>query len=339
MAQNILIIGFGTVGQGLCSILNKKKQYLAEKYDFSPRVVGIADLKYGTVFHENGLDTKTLINEIREHGAFTSHISNQKTMELIKNPAIDTVCELSYTNLETGLPAVDFCKTALEYCKHVATTNKGPAAIIYHELKEIADLNKVQFRIEGTVMSGTPVLNLIEGPLAGCSFSKMEGILNGTTNFILSQMENGLSFDKAMKKAQELGYAEADPSGDVDGYDARAKVTILANIMMDAKIPLKKVTVEGIRNISAAEIDKAKEKDMRWKLLGCIVRKGNDVEAFVKPVMLPSEHPLYHVSGAVNALTITTDLLGKVTITGSGAGKTETGYAVLNDLIAIHRNS
>jgi homoserine dehydrogenase len=221
----------------------------------------------------------------------------------------------------------------------VVTSNKGPAALAYREMSDLAEQNGVKFLIEGTVVSGTPILNLADGPLAGCAISAVRGILNGTTNYILTQMEEGNSYEDALAKAQELGYAEADPTGDVEGYDARAKVTILTNVVMGQNFAIDDVACEGITKISKDDISDAKSRGARWKLIGSTEIKDGVVTASVKPEMVPLSHPLAGIMGATNALTFSTDLMGDITIVGAGAGRKETGFSILTDLLHIHREA
>ena len=218
---------------------------------------------------------------------------------------------------------------------NVVTTNKGPLALFYHDLARLAEEKGVQFLFEGTVMSGTPVLNLFREALAGCSIQEVKGILNGTTNYILTRMEEGLSYDEALKKAQELGYAEAVPDADVLGWDALAKVTILAKVVFGSDRDPSDFPCEGITGISAAQITDAKGRGKRFKLIGRVWQDGQQVKASVEPQEVDMIHPLAGVMGATNALTVTTDALGDVTIVGAGAGRIETGYSMLVDLIKI----
>ncbi len=336
MKQKIAIIGFGTVGQGVTEILLKKRTYLKEKYDYDFDIVAVADFIYGNVYNPNGLDITQMLNEAKQKKKFTKDLTDWDNITLIKKSNATVVCELAYTDLKTGEPAISHCKAAFESGKHIVTSNKGPAAIAYSEMKKLADKNNVKFMIEGTVMSGTPVLNLTESPLAGCEISSARGILNGTTNYILTQMEAGMSYNDALKKAQELGYAEADPTGDVQGYDARAKVTILANVVMGTPLKISDVYCKGITDISIDDINKAKKQNARWKLIGSVKKENNKITASVAPEMIDMSHPLAGIMGATNAITLTTDLLGDVTIVGAGAGKTETGFSILTDLIKIN---
>jgi len=186
-------------------------------------------------------------------------------------------------------------------------------------------------------MSGTPTLGLATEQLAGAGVVGATGILNGTTNYMLGRMEAGLAFDEALAEAQALGYAEADPSGDVDGIDAAGKAVILANLVMGARLGMSDVARRGIRDLTPADMRAAADAGEVWKLLTEVRRDGAEVRAEVAPVRLPRDHPLAGVGGAVNACTFTTELLGDVTLVGPGAGRAETGYALVHDLLAIHR--
>ena len=334
----LAILGFGTVGQGICEILLKKKDQFKEKYNFDFEVVAVADFINGNAYNSDGLDIPLMLEEAKAKKKFTKDAVDWDNLKLIRECNADVLCELTYTDLKTGGPAIDHCKTALESGINVVTSNKGPAALKYPEMKKIADANNVKFMIEGTVCAGTPVINLTDGPLAGCEISKIKGILNGTTNYMLSEMEKGMGYDEVLKVAQDLGYAEADPTGDVEGHDARGKVTILANIVMGASLDINDVSCEGITKITPGDIQKAKDQNSRWKLIGTVEKKDGKVIGSVEPQMIELSHPLAGVMGATNALTFTTDLLGDVTIVGPGAGKIETGFSILTDILSIHRN-
>ncbi|MBN3036062.1 MAG: homoserine dehydrogenase [Bacteroidales bacterium] len=337
MKHKIGIIGFGTVGRGLTEILINKRDYLRRKYGYKFDIIAVADFKFGNVYNPKGLDVQHMLDMAQAGKKFTRDLVDWDNTRLIRKANATVWCELTFTDLQTGGPAIEHVITALEAGKHVVTSNKGPAALHYPRLKKLADKRGVEFMIEGTVVAGTPVINLATGPMAGCTINGIRGILNGTTNYMLTEMEKGMAYKDVLKIAQEKGYAEADPTGDVEGFDARAKVTILANIVMDAGIGIEEVSCEGITKITPADIEQARKQNKRWKLIGSVVRRGDRVEAFVKPEMIDLSHPLAGVMGATNALTFATDLLGDVTIVGPGAGKTETGFAILTDLLAIHR--
>jgi len=337
MTHKIALIGFGTVGQGITEILLNKKNYLKEKYGFEFTIVAVADFVYGNIYNPNGLNMPKMLEEAKAKKKFSADLSEMDTLTLIRECNATVVCELTYTNLETGGPAIDHVRAALESGKHVVTSNKGPAALRYADFRKLADSKSVKFMIEGTVVAGTPVINLCEGPLAGCEITKIRGILNGTTNYMLTEMEKGMDYNSVLKVAQELGYAEADPTGDVEGYDARGKVTILANVVMNTPLKITDVSCKGITKITPADIEEAKKQGKRWKLIGCVEKKDGKVTGSVAPEMVELSHPLAGVLGAKNALTFTTDLLGDVTIIGPGAGRMETGFAILTDMLAINR--
>lgn len=343
MKHKLALIGFGTVGQGLCEILLSKGEQLKADHGFEWEVVAVSDMLKGSVYSPDGLDVKKLLS-LAEAGTSLEEYDGAAekgwdALRTIRESNADIVCEMTYTDVKTGQPATDHCRAALGNGKHVVTSNKGPAALFYRELTDMAAKNGVKFLIEGTVMSGTPVVNLARDTLAGNDISAVRGILNGTTNFILTNMEAGRSYDEVLAEAQELGYAEADPTADVEGFDALAKVTILANVLMGENVKPDDVPCKGITQITLDDIEKAKAEGKRWKLIGEVKREGGKVSASVSPQMIDLSHPLAGVMGAVNAATFSTDLMGDVTITGAGAGKTETGYSILIDMLEIHRDS
>ena len=338
MRHKLAVLGFGTVGQGVCEILKNKRQELKKKYGFEFDVVAVSDLHYGSIYDPEGLDLDALLKNGSEKKPFTNRLKEWDNLTMIRESNATTILELTYTDLETGGPAMAHCRTALGSGRNVVTSNKGPAALAYPEMKKIADENGAHFLIEGTVCAGTPVINLADGPLAGCSISKIRGILNGTTNYMLTEMEKGMPYGEVLKIAQEKGYAEADPTGDVEGFDARGKVTILANIVMGGSLKISDIPCKGITGITPDDIAKAGKEKKRWKLIGSVENSGGRISGSVAPEMIDLSHPLAGVMGATNALTFTTDLLGDVTIVGPGAGKIETGFSIITDLLKINRS-
>lgn len=337
--HKLAFIGFGVVGQGLAEILREKKDVLKKKHGFEYSIVAVSDFTKGSAFLADGLDAAKLLELARDNKI--SEYPGAKTgfdaFDTIKESGADVVVEVSYTDIETGEPAYGHFKAALESGKHLVTTNKGPTALYFTELNALAASKGTHFRFEGTVLAGTPALNLTELCLAGNEIREIRGIMNGTTNFILTNMETGKSYEDALREAQELGYAEAKPDADVEGWDAVAKVVILSKSVMGSDINIKDVDRTGITGISLEDVEAAKKEGKRWKLIGKVTKEGNSVRASVKPEKLPLTDPLAAVGGATNALTFVTDLLGEVTIVGAGAGKIETGFSLLVDLLQIHR--
>ena len=341
MDFKIAFIGYGTVGQGLTEILLEKQRLLEEKYDFRCSVVAISDLFKGSVYDENGLDMKKVLEIVKSGKKLDEYPSGKKGMDslsTIKDTVADTIIEVTFTDVKTGEPALTHIKAALQAGKNVVSTNKGPVVKQIAYILDLAEKNNASYGFEGVVLSGTPVINLVKYTLAGNKINSFKGILNGTTNFILTKMEEKMSYEDALKKAQELGYAEADPSGDVEGFDALGKVVILTNVVLGKKITWEDVKRKGITDITVKDIESAKKEGKRWKLIGSAeIKSDGSVEAKVWPEKLPFSDPLSGIGGATNALTFSTDELGPVTIVGPGAGRRETGFALLIDLLEINR--
>jgi homoserine dehydrogenase len=341
MHLKLAFLGFGTVGQGLSEILLEKKDILAEKYDFHFTVVAISDIRKGSVYDENGLDLRKIMELVKSGKKIDEYPNGTKEMDAIstiKDTNADTIIEVTYTDVKTGEPALTHIKTAINARKNVVSTNKGPVVKEVTNLLNLAAKNQVHYGFEGVVLSGTPALNLAKFTLAGNRIKGFKGILNGTTNYILTRMEEGMSYDDALKKAQELGYAEADPTGDVEGLDALGKVVILSNVVLGKNLTWKDVERKGITGITKDDIEKAKSEGKRWKLIGSAeIQSDGSVNAKVWPQKLPINDPLAVVGEAINALTYFTDELGSVTIVGPGAGRRETGFSLLIDLLEINR--
>lgn len=345
MEYKIGLIGCGTVGQGFLEILIKKKEFLKADFDFEAKVIAISDKLKGSLLIPEGIDIERLLQLLKEGkniGDYLEGKSNEAekmdALQVIEQCDADIIAELTYTDIQTAEPATSHVKKALQTGKHVVTSNKGPAALFYNELKTLAEENDRLFRIEGTVMSGTPVFNLCENAFSGNEIKEINGILNGTTNFILSKMEEeGMDYEVALQLAQKLGYAEADPTADVEGYDALAKIVILSNVLLGGNIKPSNAAREGITALSKDKILEAKKEGYRYKLIASTRKENGRIVASVSPQKLPLSDPLSGIMGANNALSFDLDLLGKVTIQGPGAGKTETGYSILVDILAIHR--
>lgn len=340
MNFKIAFIGFGVVAQGFTEILLEKKQMLKQRYDFDFSIVAISDIMKGSVYDKTGLDMKKildLVNKGKKIDEYPVGIKGMDSLETIKETNADVIVEVTFTDVKTGEPALTHIKTALEHKKHVISTNKGPVVKEVNKLLKLAEENKVYYGFEGVVLAGTPAINLAQYTLTGNKISGFKGILNGTTNYILTRMEEGMSYENALKKAQDLGYAEADPTGDVEGLDALGKVVILSNVVLGKHISWEDVKRKGITDISVEDIKKAKDEGKRWKLIGkAEIKEDGSFTANVSPEQLPLDDPLAGVMEATNALTYFTDELGSVTIVGPGAGKRETGFSLLIDLLNIN---
>lgn len=341
MKYNLAFIGFGTVGQGLANLLGEKNDLLRARYGFEYRVVAISDALKGSVYNPEGLDLVKILSLVKETGEVNGYPGGEKgwdSLKTIKESNADIVIEVTYTDIETGEPAISHIKAALKGKRHVVTTNKGPIALAYHELSKLAESNGVVLRFEGTVLSGTPSLNLGLDALAGAEIREIRGILNGTTNYILTEMSKGIDYETALKEAQRLGYAEAEPDADVEGWDAVAKIVILANALMGGDVKVADVDRKGITKISLADVEAAKREGRCWKLIARAWRETREIKAKVTPEKIAREGFLATVGGVTNALVLNTDTLGEVMITGPGAGGREAGFALLSDMLGIHRS-
>lgn len=332
----IAYVGFGIVSQGLAEIILNSNSLLPISEGVEIQTVGILDIIKGSKIDENGINMReVLLNaEKGDYSLLTENILDiSKAIEEMK---ADIIIEASFTDIKTGQPAISHIEAALNSDKHVVTTNKGPFAVAFEQIFKLAKERNKTVAIEGTVISGTPIINVLNTGLLGARINAVSGIMNGTSNYILTQMELGMSYEKALAQAQELGYAEADPTSDVEGLDTLAKVMILANVVFNTQLSQKDVAVSGISKITLSDIKEAASNNMRWKLIGSVWKDNqNIVHGSVSPKLVPIADSLYGISGATNALKITSSILGDTTIIGAGAGKIETGFALYNDIISI----
>jgi homoserine dehydrogenase len=338
---NIALIGFGGVNRALAQLVAERNDRWQAELGFRLNIVAVTDLNLGSIVSGNGIDARMLVATRFEKGGFarlSGGAAEPDNEKVIRQAPADIIVEATFTNANDGEPAVSHCRWALESGRHVVTTNKGPVALAAAELRALAHRNHVRFEYEGAVMSGTPVIRMAKNTLAGAGLTGFEGILNGTSNFVLGRMEGGLDFTAAVREAQALGYAEADPTADIEGHDVRLKVVILANELLGATLKPADVSCQGISSLATADIEAAATEGCRWKLIGAASRhEDGRIEASVAPRRLALDHPLAGVNGAINAVSFATHMLGAVTVTGPGAGRIETAYALLSDIIAIHR--
>ncbi|HKM14140.1 MAG TPA: homoserine dehydrogenase [Candidatus Methanomethylophilaceae archaeon] len=326
--MRIFIAGFGTVGQGIAEVIDSREDFFKKRYGENVKIVGVMDSKT-YVTDTEGLSPIDLVSrktETRKVGLDTY----TDALKILDSVDYDILIEVSPTDYETGGQGLKNIVHALENGKDVITTNKGPLAIKFGELINLAKENKCKLKFEGTVAGAMPIVNLCHDNLVGEKIHSIRGILNGTCNFILSKMDNGQPFGQALKEAQQLGYAETDPSGDVEGYDSACKVVILANSVFNRNVTLSDVSITGITGISEEAIALAKSRDMVIRLIGEV----GDTKLEVAPRLIPKGHPLA-VTGTLNAAQIQSDLAGPITITGRGAGRLETASAILSDLISV----
>ena len=339
----LALIGFGVVGQGFASLLSTKHNLLKHLYDLDISLVGVANARHGFIYREDGLDIPTLLELAETAGPLTAYpgiTSWQNPLDGLGTIHADVLVEATPTNLRDAEPGISYIRAALKQGMHVVTANKGPAALAAGELLELARHHNVQLRMEATVMAGTPVLSTIHEGMAGARVQSIRGILNGTTNYILSAMASGRDYAEVLADAQAQGYAETDPTADVEGYDTLAKTLILSALVFGRSLKPHQVARQGITSITREQIQRATDQGQRIKLIASLrLLKDEDgkevsLDARVEPMALPLSDPLACVNGVMNAISIQADTLSEVTIIGPGAGGIQTGQGLLADVIA-----
>ncbi|WP_133015430.1 homoserine dehydrogenase [Clostridium cuniculi] len=336
--MDIGLIGFGGIGQAFVKLLVEKKKYIFEKYNLDLKVKYILKSD-GGIYESNGIDLEELAEFINKKKSIKEHIlwkENLKFEEMIQNNDVDTLVELTSTNIETGEPGLTHIKTALESGINVVTGNKGPIILKYKELKEIADKNSVKLKVGCTTGGALPSINGGLYDVAGSEIQAIEGILNGTTNYILSKMSmEEVSYEEALAQAQKDGIAEANPSLDVLGYDTACKIVILANVLMDANIKLEDIEVKGITEVKLDTIKESKKENEKLKLIGRVYREDNMVKAYVRPIKIKEDHPLYFVDYKNKGVFFKTDSLGDISIIGGASGTRNAAASILRDLVLV----
>ncbi len=332
--MRIILIGFGKVGQSLARILGEEKQRLLDTHGFEPQVTTIVDSR-SYVHNENGLDLSNALEAKKKNGTVGKNRTRKigSVSKIIGMHDAEVVVETTVSNFKDGEPGLSHIKQALSMGKHVVTSNKGPLALAMPALLELASYHHRQLLFSATVGGGTPFLSFASKSLEGLKIQQIHGILNGTTNYILTRMsDNSLSFEKALREAQEKGYAEQDPEKDVGGYDTAAKIVIIANWIMKQNISLKNVQITGITGLKTEQLTQATSSGKKIKLIGRVTEST----ATVKPEAVPLQDPVC-VSGTLNALTFSTEHAGDLTLIGAGAGGEQTASAIVRDLIDVRR--
>jgi homoserine dehydrogenase len=329
----LILCGFGVVGQSLAKLLESRAEDLYARFGLKPRIVGVFDTK-GSAVESSGLDLNKLLDVKKKFGSvkkYSSTKNNLSGVDLIKNYDADVLIETTASNYKDAEPGMSHITEAMKHGLHVISVNKGPLALAFPSLMELASYNQVLLRFSGTVGGGTPILDYAKNSLRGERISSFEGILNGTTNYILTKMTNGMSFKDALNDAKQKGYVEADESLDLDGLDAAAKLVILANWVMDLKVTLPDIKRTGIRNVSTEDIKNAAQKKSAVKLIASCNK-----ELIVSPKEVSLDDPLC-VNGTLNAISFTSEHSGTQTIIGRGAGGIETASSILRDLLDIRQ--
>lgn len=323
-----MICGFGTVGQGFAEVLAMRSDFLRKRSGEDVVITGVMDSRTYAL-NSSGFDPIELVDRKKSTGKVGSETYTD-SVDVLKMANYDVLVEVSPTDVKTGGAGLPNIIQALESGKDVITVNKGPLALKFAELMSLAEKNGCELRFEGSVGGAMPIINLCRENMAGEDITSIRGIFNGTCNFILSKMDKGQPFEQALKEAQQMGYAETDPTNDVEGYDSACKVVILANSIFGRNVTFDDVKITGITGITEEAIALAASRNMVIRLIGEV----SDTKLEVGPRLIPKGHPL-GISGTMNTAQIISDLAGPVTVSGRGAGRKETASAILSDLIAI----
>lgn len=314
---NIAIIGLGTVGQGTYKILEKNKELIKKRIGKEIRISKIYDRSFDKKYEMLEIDPA---------------VKADTPDQIFQDENIEIVVE-AIGGIE---PATEYMLKAMNSGKSVVTPNKAAVAANYDKLLKTASENDVELRVEACVGGGIPALTSITEALCANEFTEVLGIVNGTTNYIMTKMtDEGLSYDDVLKDAQEKGFAEADPTADVEGIDAANKLSILMKLAFDRYVHPGDIPTEGITGITPKDIEAAKQEGCKIKLIAEAKKEGENIKYSVGPVKLPQDHPLAGVSNEFNAIYLTGNAVGEVMFYGKGAGSLPTGSAVCGDIIAI----
>jgi len=316
-------------------LLCAKQARLRDDYGIEFQLTGVASRRIGWLANANGLDPVALLA-----GRFPETLwwaVPRNVREWLEAADADVLFEASSLNRHTGQPAIDHLKAALERGAHAVSANKGPIVHAYRELRELAEAQGRKFLFESTVMDGTPIFSMFPHSLPAVELRGFRGILNSTTNVVLTEMEKGLTLEQAVKRAQEIGVAETDPSDDLDGWDAAVKVAALIIVLMGVPVRLEDIERVGIRTVSPEQVRAARASGMRYKLICRAERFENGVRAGVRPEQLPMSDPLALLEGTTSALRFDTDVFG-LSVIEHKPGVIATAYGLLADFIRAVRN-
>lgn len=340
MHYNLALIGFGNVARALARLLLRKQDLLQSQYEITFSFTGISTGRHGCAVNPNGLDIEEALGFV-ESGKSISPLSTfqvEDSLAVINHSNAHIMFENSPVNTQTGQPALDHIRTALELGMHVITANKGPVVHGYRALTALAESKGKTFGFESTVLGGSPVFSVFRETFPLAELSSFKGILNATTNIILSRMEKGESYEDAVKYCQSVGVAETDPTNDVDGWDAAIKVAALVTVLMDTPFTPQQVNPTGIRGITPEMITQARAEGKRYKLVCSAERTGDQIETRVAPELLDASSPLYGMMNSSTGVTFRTDVLPDYSITvsereGMAGGPIETAYGLFADFV------
>ena len=339
MHLRLALLGFGNVNRALARLLLRKAGVLQAAHDLTLTVTGISTNSHGCAIAPDGLDLQAALDAYSRGALADLHRGDPSPdmMAFLAQVPADVVVEATWMNPQTGQPATDALRAALGRGMHVVTANKGPLAFAYRELRALAQARGLGFFFESTVMDGAPVHAVGREGLPATTINRIRGVLNSTTNFILTRLEQGVPFDEALREMQEAGLAEADPSNDVDGWDSALKIAVLANVHMSADLRPADVERTGIGGLTIEAVQGAVRDGTRIKLLCEAWREGEAVRARVAPTPLPLDDPLAHVQRTSSAVTFETDTLPALTIIEGDSSPDTTAFGLLADVVNLAR--
>jgi homoserine dehydrogenase len=328
----LAFLGFGNVGKALARLLLAKRAEIRERYGVVFKVTGISTGKHGTAIDPAGilLDQALQVNDYSQLSRVAIPVD---AFEFIRNCQADVLFENTPVNYMDGQPAIAHIQLALEREMHALTANKGPVVHAYRQLTDLAEKKQRKFFFESTVMDGAPIFSLYRSALPAARLLRLRGVLNSTTNMVLTLMEKGRSFEEAVAYCQEIGIAETDPSGDIDGWDAAVKVAALVTVLMETPLKPAQVDRTGIREITSEGIELARSQGKRWKLVCSAERHENGVAARVAPELVGVESPMFGVDGTTSIVQFETDVLGLLSVVEENPGPHTTAYGLLADFL------
>ncbi|HEY69608.1 MAG TPA: homoserine dehydrogenase [Anaerolineae bacterium] len=338
----LLLFGFGNVGKAFAHLLLRKRPMLSRDFKLDWRVVGIATGRHGAALDPGGIDLESALALVQAGGSLeclSKVHAPDDAAGIIAASGAEVLFENTPVNYETGQPAIDHIRWGLQAGMHAITANKGPIVHAHRMLDDLASSQGRCFLFESAVMDGTPIFSLWRRALPAADLHAFRGVLNSTTNLILSQMEQGSSYTDALAHAQRIGIAETDPRGDTEGWDAAIKVAALVTVLMGIPLTPAQIDRQGIEQITPQEVASAKAQGRRWKLICRAQRRGDGVHASVGPEQIGPQDPLFHLDGTTTAVTFESDVLGSLTITGTNPGPETTAYGLLADLINALREA
>jgi homoserine dehydrogenase len=337
LRARIILAGFGHVGRAFARLLLERRADLTKVHGLDARVVGILTAHHGSIERAAGIDLRKALR-LADAGASLGPLGRPvrgPPEDHVRRSRADVLVEVTPLRIAPRQPAVDHIVAALSSGKHVITANKGPVVYHYRRLRTLARRHHVGFRYEGTVMDGAPVFNLFQEALRGARIESFEGILNSTSNLVLSTIEAGGTYDDGVAAAGSKGLLETDPGMDLDGWDATVKACLLANVLMGGRLRPERVPREGISSLSRERIEAARASGARVKSIARGWRDGPTVKASLSNVAVSDGHPLFAVGGTSSSLVVRTDMLRELQIVEWNPTVRQTAYALYSDLLAI----